>query len=96
LYVLRRDSLAGETVQSISTPAPPGVASVLSDGDYLYVPFYTVQSPVENMVVMYDVSTGAQVGNPIDAGGWQVAIAPNQKTAYVIGLLGVTIVDIKP
>jgi hypothetical protein len=86
----------GETVQSISTPAPPGVASVLSDGDYLYVPYYAVQSPVENMVVMYDVSTGAQVGNPIDAGGWQVAIAPNQKTAYIIGLLGVTIVDIKP
>jgi len=71
---------------SISTTEYPAHFAVTKNGRYFYVPFSNIG--VENFgttVVMYDTTTYAPVGDPITVGNAPsfVAIAPNQKRAYV-------------
>jgi DNA-binding beta-propeller fold protein YncE len=91
----------GNVAATISTTEYPAHFAVTKNGRYLYVPFSNIG--IDNFgttVVMYDTTTYAPVGDPITVGNAPslVAIAPDQKRAYVSNFKDgtVSVIDIQP
>jgi DNA-binding beta-propeller fold protein YncE len=91
----------GAVTATIPTTEYPAHFAVTKNGRYLYVPFSNIGvETFGTTVVMYDTTTYAPVGDPITVGNAPnfVAIAPDQKRAYVSNFKDgtVSVIDIQP